>query len=109
MTRDDLRRLALALPEAKESSHQGSPDFRVGGKIFVSFGPRDSRLAVVKLSPGDQEMLTSVEPTIFSPVAGGWGHKGWTTVDLSVADEAAAERALVHAWRAVAPKRLLKR
>lgn len=108
MTRDDVRRLALALPEAVESSHQGRPDVRVGGKIFVSFGPRDPRFAVVKLRPGDQDMLTSVEPAIFSPVAGGWGHKGWTTIDLDVADEAAARSALTHAWRMVAPKRLVK-
>ncbi|MEJ0066142.1 MAG: MmcQ/YjbR family DNA-binding protein [Caulobacteraceae bacterium] len=31
---DDIRRLALALPEAVEADHHGMPSFRVRGKIF---------------------------------------------------------------------------
>ncbi len=106
MTRDDFRRIALSLPEAVEQAHQGSPDFRVRRKIFASFGPKDPHLAVAKLTPGDQDMLTSVEPSIFAPVTGGWGRQGWTTVDLTAADEATVASALTTAWRTVAPKRL---
>ena len=40
---DDLRRLALALPEATEQDHHGKPSFRVGGKIFATLrAPRRS-------------------------------------------------------------------
>ena len=34
MDADDFRRIALGLKGAEESSHMGSPDFRVGGRIL---------------------------------------------------------------------------
>jgi hypothetical protein len=109
MTRDDFRRLALALPDVIESSHLGTPDFRVGGKIFGTLGPRDERMAVVKLTPDQQEILSSAESAIFAPIPGGWGRRGWTHVRLDAADEAALRSALDAAWRNVAPKRLAAR
>lgn len=36
MTAADFRRIALSLEGAEESSHMGSPDFRVGGRIFAT-------------------------------------------------------------------------
>lgn len=106
MTRDDFRRLALGLPEAAESAHQGSPDFRVRNKIFATLGPRDPHLAVVKLTPDQQDILSSAEPAIFTPVPGGWGRQGWTHLNVEAADEATVRSALTTAWRNVAPKRL---
>jgi hypothetical protein len=106
MTRDDFRKLALGLPETTESSHLGRPDFRVRNKIFATLGPRDPRLAVVKLTPDEQDVLSSAEPTIFTAISGGWGRRGWTHVNLEAADEAAALSALTMAWRNTAPKRL---
>jgi hypothetical protein len=106
MTREEFRRIALALPEAIEGAHQGGPDFRVGKKIFATFGPRDPNFAVVKLSPGDQDMRTGAEPGIFEPVTGAWGRQGWTKVNLAAADATTVRSALVAAWRAVAPKTL---
>ena len=35
MLPDEVRALALMLPEASEGAHMGHPDFRVGGKIFA--------------------------------------------------------------------------
>ena len=34
MNAADFRRIALSLEGAEESSRMGSPDFRVGGRIF---------------------------------------------------------------------------
>ena len=48
----------------------------VRGRIFATFGPRDQRLAVVKLTPDQQDVLCAAEPGIFSPIPGGWGRKG---------------------------------
>ena len=55
MTLDQARKLALALPEAVESSHMGRPDFRVSKKIFASV--HDPSRLVVKLTPEQQEYL----------------------------------------------------
>lgn len=106
MTQDDVRRIALSLPEAAEAAHMGHPDFRVRGKIFASL-PSDGARAVVKLQPLEQEMLTQAEPRVFSAIKGGWGRRGWTNVHLNETDEPALKSALFTAWRNVAPKRLV--
>jgi len=38
VTADDVRRLALALPEACEDVHRGKPSFRVNRRIFSMLG-----------------------------------------------------------------------
>jgi hypothetical protein len=101
MNADDVRRLALALPEAGEKSHFGKADFRVRNRIFASLPDADA--AVVKLTREQQEMLTGAEPAIFVPVPGGWGRQGWTRVTLAVADELTLRSALLTAWRNIAP------
>jgi hypothetical protein len=101
---DDVKRLALTLPEAVEQAHFGTMDFRVRGKIFVSLP--DQKHAVIKLLPEQQEMLQSAEPKIFASVKGTWGKKGWTEVTLAQTDETTLFSALTLAWKNVAPKSL---
>lgn len=106
MNADDVRRLALEMPETEEKSHFGKADFRVRNHIFSTLP--DSGTAVVKLTHEQQEMLTDAEPAIFVPVPGGWGRQGWTRVMLAAADELTLRSALVTAWRNVAPVSLRK-
>ena len=103
MTVDDYRRIALSLPEATESSHQNHPDFRVRGKIFATFRPERGH-GVVMLTREEQDVLVRAEPTVFTPVAGGWGLRGATIVMLERADEKTVYSALRMAWRRKAPK-----
>jgi hypothetical protein len=103
---DDFRKLALALPEAVESEHQGHPDFRVGGKVFASLGPREA-WGMVAVTPDRQAALMDDDPDAFEPFAGAWGKRGCTKVHLDAAPEAAVRDALRAAWRARAPKRLV--
>ena len=51
MEQDEFRALALTFPEAVESSHFDTADFRVRNKIFATLREADGR-AVLKLSPG---------------------------------------------------------
>ena len=74
MTKESLRRLALALPGAEEKSHFGKADFRVRDKIFASL--KDDRTGVIKLTPEEQSVMVDAEPRIFQPIPGGWGRKG---------------------------------
>jgi hypothetical protein len=101
MTKDDLRRQALALPGAKEKCHFDKADFRVKNKIFASL--KDDATGVVKLLPEQQIMMVEAEPKVFQPIPGGWGRKGWTQVILADADEITLKSALQTAWRNVAP------
>jgi hypothetical protein len=107
MTPVAFQKLALSLPEAVASSHFDVPDFRVGGKIFATAGRIDGK-AVLKLTPDQQQMLSEAEPSMFAPVPGGWGRKGWTNLVLANADAQTARSALWMAWRNMAPKKLVK-
>ncbi len=104
MTPDDFRRLALALPEAVESSHMGTVDFRVG-RIFATLGYPNANFGMVSLTREHQEVIVGVEPAVFRPVPGAWGLKGATLVVLAEADEPTLRGALEAAWRLKANKR----
>ncbi len=98
------RKIALACPEAVEGAHMGHPDFRVGGKIFMTLWPADRR-AVVKLPIADQQALVQMDPDAFS--LGGWSHQGWTGVQLARINAGQLRLLANAAWRNVAPRKLL--
>lgn len=108
MKPERFRDLALELPEVEEGSHQGHADFRVGGKIFATLGPADTR-AMVRLPVDDQAERLASRPEVFAPSPGAWGRQGCTEVDLPAARVAEMRDALVSAWCARAPKAMLKR
>lgn len=99
---DDVRALALMLPEVVEGAHMGNADFRVGRRIFATLWTEEERV-VVKLLPEAQAVMVEAEPDVFEPIPGSWGRRGWTNVDLNAADEEALRSALLAAWRTVAP------
>jgi hypothetical protein len=99
-----FRKIALALPEAVEGSHQGHADFRVGKRVFATLGYPDDSRDMVKLTPDQQQAVVAAEPDIFRPVPGGWGRHGSTNVQLAKANSVTLKSALALAWRNVAPK-----
>lgn len=105
MGEEDIRRLALALPEAVEMDHHGVPSFRVAGKIFCTLRSDPPRI-MVKLHAEDQHNLCEGRPDALAPVPGYWGTKGSTFVDLAKVDEAFVLSLLRLAYANVAPKRL---
>ena len=104
-TPDEIRRLALVLPEAVEADHHGIPSFRVRGKIFCTIHAETPRL-MVKLDPEDQRNLAEAHPGVVEAVPGYWGRKGSTFVDYRRADEPLIRTLLDMAWANVAPARL---
>ena len=98
MTPAEFRRLALSLPDAVESEHMGHPDFRVGGRIFATLGSPDAGCGMVSLTPEEQAFFVGSAPATFTPVKGGWGRKGSTSVILRTARRTAVQAALKAAW-----------
>jgi len=81
----DFRRIALSLEGAEEGSHMGSPDFRVGGRIFATLASQQQGYGNLILTPEQQTEFVAAAPEIFVPVAGGWGRMGATHIQLSEA------------------------
>jgi hypothetical protein len=105
-TFDDVRRLALALPEAEEVlTWETDLTFRVRGKIFAISG-EGSTHASIKARPDRQAELIDLDPATFASSAY-VGRFGWVTVDLERVDPEILASMLVGAWRLTAPKRLV--
>ncbi len=104
-TLDDVRRLALSLPEAVEQDHHGFPSFRLRGKIFSTVR-LNQPLLMVKLPGEDQENMVAAYPAAIEPVPGGWGRKGATFVKYEMVEERTIAALLRLAWFNVAPKGL---
>lgn len=96
------------MPDAVEGSHFGNADFRVGGKIFATLALEKGGYGVLLLAPEQQAGMVEDAPAIFSPVPGGWGHKGATRVSLAKVTPDVLEEALKLAWRRKAPKHFLR-
>src|SRR5882757_4740995 len=114
-TPEDLRRIALALPEAYEDMHRRRPAFRVQARIFAMLGVTGEaslftslgwdNVAVVKLDREDQLNMIAAHPDAVQETEI-YGHHGWTYVRLEAVDEQALAILLRLAWTHVAPKRL---
>lgn len=77
----------------------GSPDFRVGGRIFATLAHQAQGYGNLMLSPEHQAAFVEEQPEIFLPVAGGWGRSGATHIRLAVASEDVVAGALHTAWK----------
>ena len=84
-TADDLRRIALALPDAVETITWGEPHFRVHDKIFTGLGSRDGRtVSSVKLEKAHAE-VRSFDPRFRpAPYVGRYGWVEFALEDVSV-------------------------
>jgi hypothetical protein len=99
ITIDDFRRIALSLEGAEESAHMGSPDFRVGGRIFATLAAQDQGYGNLMLTPEVQAQFIAEAPEMFVPIAGGWGRMGATHVVLAKANQDLLRGALQTAWK----------
>jgi len=104
LSNDQVRQLALALPEAEEHDHRGRPSFRVSKKMFATLWP-DERQAAIKLSIADQTALVTADPKTFT--IGPWRHQGWTFVNLVKISEEVFGDLLEASWRESASQRAI--
>jgi hypothetical protein len=105
---DDVRSIALGLPETAEVVTWGTDiTFRVGKKIFAIGGDGSDRVSV-KATPAAQADLIDRDPQAFAS-APYVGRFGWVNVDLRRIDKETLRTLLVEAWRQTAPKRLAAR
>lgn len=103
-TADDVRRIALGLPEVAEQEQHGRPSFRVRGKIFATLWTPDQVNVMV-----DARVVYAAakrHPKACQPFQWG-GRTAALGIDLRHVPPAFLEEALREAWRQQAPKGLV--
>ena len=104
LTQEEVRALALSLPEAQQSSHMGRPDLRVRNKIFATL-PEDGRTVNMKTTPQGLDMLLRDGSDAFKDV---WGGR-WVGVELARVDAAEVRELLLEAYCLADPRALAQR
>lgn len=105
MKLDQVREIALSLPETAEAPHHERTSFRVGGKIFATALPDGGQLSVMV---DEAEVRAAVEryPTWCRELW--WGKRlSGVQVELDAADPGGVRELLEEAWRMRAPKRAI--
>ena len=102
VTFDTVRRLALALPGAEESTSYGTPAFKVKGKLFVRFH-QDGESLVVPVGFEDRELLMAEQPETFY-ITDHYLNYPYILVRLSTVRSDQISDLLRQAWRRVTPK-----
>jgi YjbR len=69
---EDVRKVALALPDTTEEPHHNFGSFRVRGKIFVTIPPGGELLHIF-LPAEKREVALALDPEFLEPVM--WGAK----------------------------------
>lgn len=62
---DDVRELALGLPEAEESTSYGEVAFKVRKKTFAWESPHERGKLVVKVDPAERPLLVESNPAAY--------------------------------------------
>lgn len=107
-TFDDVRSIAMSLPEVEEKLTWGSDvTFRIRDRMFI-VGRVGSEGITLKASITTQAELIDIDPETFS-VASYVGRFGWVNTKLDRIDMAMLEGLVRDAWCSTAPKSMRDR
>jgi hypothetical protein len=101
---DDVRAIALSLPETEERPSYGTPGFRVKDRLFARI--REPGVLVLWVADeGEKDFLLRAEPDKFFTTPHYDGYPS-VLVRLGAVDREELRELLTDAWRVRAPKRL---
>jgi hypothetical protein len=107
VTFDDVRTIAMALPGVEESTHYGTPAFKVAGKAFCRLREDGETLVLFDVPHEEREVIIEADPDVYFFTD---HYRDWPLV-LARLPAAGVEHVrgyLERAWRKRAPKALLK-
>jgi predicted DNA-binding protein (MmcQ/YjbR family) len=105
-TLERLRRLCLALPEAREMAAWGHPVFKAGTKTFAAIEPVNGRPSIAfRLEPLDVDLLLTRPSFFVTPYGRGQWVSTWADAAL---DWPLITRLVERSYRVVALKRMLE-
>ncbi|MET9493731.1 MmcQ/YjbR family DNA-binding protein [Streptomyces sp. NPDC006552] len=103
---EDVRAIALSLPETTEKTAWSMPTFRVAGKMFATLPEEETSIAV-RCPKEERDELVLAEPRKFW-IARHEASFAWVRARLAALDDTDELRAvLTDSWRQAAPPRLL--
>ncbi len=104
---EDVRRIALSLPDTTEKIAWSMPTFRVAGKMFVTLPEEETSIAV-RCPKEERDELVLAEPEKFW-VADHEAGFAWVRARLAALESDEELRdILADSWRQAAPPRLLE-
>jgi hypothetical protein len=104
-TEDDVRRLALSLPQVTEKPSYGTPGFRVRDRLFARLRPEGDAVVVWCASLDEKGALIDAEPAKFFSTPHYDGHST-VLVRMAAVDSEELWELLADSWRVRAPVRL---
>ncbi|MFI0773887.1 MmcQ/YjbR family DNA-binding protein [Streptomyces sp. NPDC021212] len=106
ITPDDVRRIALSLPQTTEKIAWSMPTFRVAGKMFATL-PEDETSMAVRCPKEERDELALAEPEKFW-IADHEAGFAWVRVRLAALEDLDELRdILADSWKQAAPIALL--
>jgi hypothetical protein len=107
-TEDDVRRIALSLPETTEKPWFNTPGFRVKDKGFLRIRTEaEGGLVIFVADLGEKDALLASDPSKFFTTPHYDGYPA-VLVDLAAIDVDELRELITDSWRLKAPKRVLK-
>jgi hypothetical protein len=104
---EDVREIALSLPETSEKPSYGTPGFRVRDRLFARLRDDNEILVLWRESLDEKEFLLEAEPEKFFTTPHYDGH-AMVLVRLASVDRKELAELLDESWRLRAPKRLVE-
>ncbi|MGV9305206.1 MmcQ/YjbR family DNA-binding protein [Nonomuraea sp. NPDC003727] len=106
VTEDDVRRIALGLPETTERLMYGTPAFYVKARWFARIREEGDVLALPVASEEHKRELVAADPDAFFTLPHYDGH-AVVLVRFAAVEAAELAELLTDAWRLRAPRRVL--
>ncbi|MBO1329749.1 MmcQ/YjbR family DNA-binding protein [Streptomyces sp. VRA16 Mangrove soil] len=104
---EDVRTIALSLPDTTEKIAWSMPTFRVAGKMFATLPEEETSIAV-RCPKEERDELVMAEPDKFW-IADHEASFAWVRVRLAALEDTDELRdILADSWRQAAPTRLLE-
>jgi hypothetical protein len=105
-TWDDVRRLALELPETEESTSWRQPCFKVAGRTFLNMSGHEDGALVVRAELDEKPLLIDLRPDVYFETPHYAGYPA-LLVRLDEIEVDELRERVIDAWLLKAPKRLV--
>lgn len=103
---EEVRKIALSMPETEEVEHWGKSSFRINNKIFTII-QEDLKTITVKTTKEEREILTNTNPETYR-VPESFSNLNFMHINLETAAKEEVIDLIRNAWGRVAPKKISK-